>query len=305
MRFLRPKEGHNPVFTNLSILIRGLEDYFEENPNTNDERRLKLNEKILEKLDDALSGTASLSIIAEAVRQLFYFTPSERTDRERYTNIASRDNSFAGDTDDLVNILTNMRLKRNFSYENYRNLQVLSRKIRDDFYDSKLRDALREYVVSLDDLLEKTLLEANKRLNKERFEDILYPAYNKICDYKSSRSEPLLVLCDYYLLQETLRNIFYNLRYSFPEERRSDLPRDILSISLHETPFTVKPDNQRQDGIVFELFVRGNAPSVEDLLASEKTIADQLFKLQEFGAQWELLSRENFKRFCFETYFPI
>ncbi|NET37682.1 MAG: hypothetical protein F6K19_37635 [Cyanothece sp. SIO1E1] len=299
---LRPKEGHNPVFTNLAILLRELGDFF-EGCEDNGESRFQIGEKILTKLDDALNGTAQLSVITEAVRQLFYFTPSERTDRERYTSSASQNSSFARDVEDLVNLLTDMRLRRSFSYENYRSLQRLSRIIRDDFYDSKLRYGLQGYVISLDELLEKTLIEINERLNREGFQDVLQAEYERFRESRSNRRQPLLVLCDYYLLQETLRNIFYNLRYSFPGERRSSLSQEAVRISFSENRFTVKPDNQSQDGIVLELFVEGNPPSPEDLQSSEKTIADQLFKLQEFGAQWELIPNDSFDAYMLKLTF--
>ena len=77
---LRPKEGHNPVFTNIAILLRELEDFFEEHKEregqeVNSDVRFQISvvARFLTKLDDALSGTASLPIITETVRQLFYF----------------------------------------------------------------------------------------------------------------------------------------------------------------------------------------------------------------------------------------
>ncbi|MEL7006467.1 MAG: hypothetical protein AAFN93_27650, partial [Bacteroidota bacterium] len=296
---LRPKLGHNPIFTNIEILLRELEDFFEEYSQSkgheaNPDVRFQLDGKILTKLDDALSGTASLPIITETVRQLFYFTPSERADRERYTSTPNQDNGFAGDTEYLVTLLTDMRLRRSFSYENYKSLRRYSRKIREDFYDSKLRDALQAYVIPLDELLEKTLHEVDERLNRDGFQDILQGEYERICALRREKSSSMLVLCDYYLLQETLRNIFYNLRYSFRESRRSDLPEDAVRIFLNDSiRFIVQPDGQSQDGIMLELHVQGDAPKLEDLKSSEKTIADQLFKLQEFGAQWNLNTSTN------------
>lgn len=300
---LRPKEGHNPVFTNSSILLNELEDYFESYDSPNSERRFSADDKILSKIDDALNGTASLSIITEAVRQLFYFTPSERINRERYTSLASQDNSFAGDVEDVIELLTDMRSRRSFTYENHRNLKMLLRKIRDDFYDSKLREALQNYVVPLDELVEKTLLEVNERLNKEGFQNLLRIEYERLRGSMISQHESWRVLCDYYLLQETLRNLFYNIRYSFPPDLRSYLPDDAVRISFSETRFNIMPDNQNQDGILFELFVRGNPPSLEDLNLPEKTIANQLFKLQEFGVQWSLHQSNSFDAFTLKLIF--
>ncbi|MEL7004633.1 MAG: hypothetical protein AAFN93_18140, partial [Bacteroidota bacterium] len=297
---LRPKEGHNPIFTNISILLRELEDFFEqyqerEGQEVNSDVRFQIGSgKILTKLDDALSGTASLPIVTETVRQLFYFTPSERVDRERYTSMANQNNSFTRDVEYLVTLLTDMRLRRSFSYSNYKSLRRYSNVIRNDFYGSKLRDALQSYIISLDALLEKTLHEVDERLNKEGFQDLLQREYEQICELRHERYKPILVLCDYYLLQETLRNIFYNLRYSFPEVYRNNIPENAVKIFLRDdVRFIVQPDNQSQDGVVLGLHVQGDSPRLEDFRSSEKTIADQLFKLQEFGAQWNFNRTAN------------
>ena len=194
----------------------------------------------------------------------------------------------------LVTLLTDMRLRRTFSYNNYKSLRRYASTIRNDFYSSKLREALQSYVVSLDALLKKTLHEIDERLNKEGFQDLLQREYEQVCELSRERNKSILVLCDYYLLQETLRNIFYNLRYSFPENHRDDLPEDAVKIFLRDdVRFIVQPDNQSQDGIVLELHVQGESPRLEDFRSSEKTIADQLFKLQEFGAQWNLYRTAN------------
>lgn len=301
---LRPRERHNPIFTNLSKLLGALEEFFDNNfpedSTDNKYPRFSMPSTILDHLDDALTGTASLSIITESVRQLFYFTPSERDDRERYTNTASQEDSFAGDVDELVVSLNDMRLRKSFSHADYRKIQRLLGKIRDDFYDSKLHGVLREYVVPLDELLAKTLLETNSRLNKEGFQNVLLSEYERWQGVNLGR---FLVLCDYYLLQETLRNIFYNLRHSFPTEIRDSLPEDVINISLLETDFTIKPDNQRQRGIFFKLTVQGNAPTEQDLIEPEKTIADQLFKLQEFGTEWQLIPNDSLNSFQIQLTF--
>ena len=302
---LRPRETHNPIFTSLNSLKMELERFFLNNPISDRMRRFYDNDKILLKVDETLNSTASLPYIVEAAQQLFYFTPSVLSQRERYTNPPNQPNSFAGDVNQLINVLLNkIRETMCFSYGDYENLRIIDSKIRHDFYHSSLRQALELYIVPLDEIIERLLEDVNQRLNSEKgFNDLLVNVYQ---DWKESdlctlqNIDSYLVLCERYLLQETLRNIFFNLHYSFPSdnETRQSLPNDSVKISLERQTFEVMPDKQNQEGIIFTMIVKGGlSPKNEDLEKPENTIADQLYKLKEFGAQYDLQKQSGFYTF--------
>ena len=303
---LRPRETHNPIFTSLNSLKMELERFFlNNNPIIDRMRRYYDNDKILLKVDETLNGTGSLPNVVEATQQLFYFTPSILSQRERYTNPPNQQNSFAGDVNQLINVLLNkIRETKCFSHEDYENLRKIDAKIRHDFYHSSLRQALELYIVPLDKIIERLLEDANQRLNSEKeFNDLLVNVYQDwkerdLCTQQSIDS--YLILCEKYLLQETLRNLFFNLHYSFPgnNETRQSLPNDSVKISLEPATFEVMPDKQNQEGIIFTMIVKGGlSPKKEDLEKPENTIADQLYKLKEFGAQYDLQKQSGFYTF--------
>lgn len=307
---LRPRQRHNPIFTSLNTLKNELEEFFKDDRNRSDsvDRPFDISQSVvLDKVDEALNSSSSLYTIVEASQQLFYFTPSVGIDRTRYINSTNQNNSFARDCQQLINLLQdNIRDSKTVSYKNYVCLQEYYATISDDFYNSSLRETLISYIVSLNEIVEKCLSDANIRLNQEKgFENLLKNVY---LDWKNSQNHHLdsyWVLSEKYLLQETLRNIFFNLHYAFANSlNKKSLPPNSVAINLKLDSFQVKPDNQTQESIFFELIVRGgDPPNTDDLDNSKHTIADQLFKLGEFGAQYEIEKDKRLNSYIFRIKF--
>jgi predicted nucleotide-binding protein len=105
---LRPKEGHNPIFTTLSSLIAMMNERAEAG-DPSQEHDFEVEEsQFLMRVDEALSGTSSLHMIALEVRQLFFFTPTVQDQQERYTSPVGQP-GFANDIDELVRRLGEIR----------------------------------------------------------------------------------------------------------------------------------------------------------------------------------------------------
>lgn len=294
---LRPREGHNPIFTTMRELINSM-NAFLSSSFTNPPQRFEIDSSLLGKVDEALSGTSSLHMIAKTVRQLFFFTPTVQDQQARYTSVVGQQ-GFATDADELIRRLHEIRQRRAFSLEDRDKLDALDTKLRADFLDkdSHLRMTLRSYVVNLEEVVERALNDSNAQLNKERFQDILLSSYNSLRQEREAGRCRWPVLSDYHLIRETLRNVLSNLRHAFPDEVRSNLPAEVVSIKFTQDYHAPYPEERKKSSVALKMIVAGRAPNREDFIWSENTISDQLLRIQELGGDWDLIAGEGGRSF--------
>ena len=316
---LRPKDRHNPVFTNLSAFITASDSFLsrhklKEHPKS---FGFSMPNHLISKLDDALNGTATLPVIAAAARQLFFFTASVAEQQEkRYTSPKNFESSFAHDIDMMIRKMHDIRQRKLISTEDLEQIKKLSSMLMNDFYGSYLKEALQLYVVDLDTVVRKSLEEANKRLKRMGFRNVYKPEINRLTsdrkneylvvrefegDIRVPKSKAdLLVLCEYHLLHEFLRNLFSNLSHSFPrKKKRALIPQDAVKIHYELGDVMLRPDNRIVPAVKLVYSVSGgDPPKKEELSDPEQTIGDQLSKLHEFGGVWRL--RPEGKGFTFE-----
>lgn len=297
---LRPKEGHNPIFTTLRHLLQAMADVLSTQPATNDQTTFELDKELFTRLDEALSATSSLHMICQATRQLFYFTPTLPEHQERYTALVGQD-GFASDCDELIRALHDVRQRRRFSETDRERLQRIVTKLRSDFFDpsSHLRLTLQSYIMRLDEILEQALVHANEELNKEGFQNLFEPRLDELrLDSKTGKCD-WPVLCDRHLLRESLRNLMFNLRHSFPEHTRLGLGSDHVQIEVRKERFVPRPEMHEKTGLAFWLRAKGKPPDESSYLTAENTIADQLLRIQALGGDWEFLTEEDGSGFSF------
>jgi hypothetical protein len=257
-------------------------------------------ESLLTKVDEALSGTSSLHTIASNVRQLFFFTPTVQTQQERYTNSISQP-GFARDIDRIIRKLNDLRFRRTFSKTDLDKVKELDTKLRSDFFDqdSHLRVVLNSYIMNLEDLVKTVLLEMNPQLKIERFKDVLMPAYGEIEASSKPENSKWPVLGEHHLIRELLKNLFSNLRHSFPDTTRQMLPNDAVRLEFRATRFAPRPEKGEKSAVCLLYQVKGKPAKMEDYTDPEHTITDQLLRLQELGGEWEFVPDENGDSFVF------
>lgn len=290
---LRPKEGHNPIFTTLSSLISMMNERAEGRETSHD---FEVDEvQFLTRVDEALSGTSSLHMIALEVRQLFFFTPTVQDQQERYTSPVGQ-LGFSNDVDELVRRLGDIRQRRSsFSRADLDRVRELYTELRTDFFDpaSHLRKVLGNYVVCLDEVVENVLHEVNLQLNKEGFSDLLLPVYNNLRARRSAGRCVWPVLQVRQRLRETFRNLFTNLRHAFTQEERGSLPADAVELDFEQTRYTPYPERQEKSGVALKLHVKGRAAEREVYERLENTVGDQLLFIRELGGDWNLEAEDG------------
>lgn len=291
---LRPKEGHNPIFTTVSSLL-ALAIERAEAGDTGPLGDVAVDEAVLlARVDEALSGTSSLDMIAHLVRQLFFFTPTVQDQQERYTNQRGQP-GFSSDVDELVRKLSDIRQRRSILPGDLKRVKELYRALKTDFLDSgsHLREVLGKYIVCLDEVVETVLHEVNAQLNKEGFANLLLPAYNELRGRREAGECRWPVLAMRQRLRETFRNIFTNLRHSFTQEERARLPADVIQLEFEATRYVPHPERQAKSGVALKLRVKGSPPERRDFERLDNTVGDQLLFIKELGGDWDLVVEDQ------------
>ena len=296
---LRPKEGHNPIFTSMTELLTNLDILLKEQKPLLDHSRVLVTDRILGYLDDALNATAALPIVSQKTNQLFFFTPGF-AGQDRFTRAPSEP-GFAATAHRLVERLTDIRTRRTVSSRDRDRLREMDAEIRNDFLrsDSPLRMALSSSIVPFKQVLCRALVDAEQRLSTLGYTGALK---RQLGEVESWEPADLLVLTDRIQLQETLRNLFLNLRYSF-KAHRPVLPKNAVVFSYELDRYPIPPEGLGQDCMIFEMNVKGKPPLREDLERRENTIADQLAKLKDFGSFWEKTNWADDQGFTFRLGF--
>lgn len=281
---LRPKKGHNQVITGLTQLLQSVRFFLESKKAEVKTMSYLMEDDTMQKVDHALSACATLPMITRYARQLFYFTPGSHDDQVRYTNPVGRE-GFATDVEDLITRLTNIGQRRKISRLDLSKIEKLERHFREDLTTSFLCKVLSDYVVDLGEIVYRSIEDANYHLSKKGLKKLLNTHIAIIKKRREKGKWIWPILCSNYLLLETLRNIFYNLRYTYQKkiDQKSINARSI-EIDIYKNKIDIPPETAPLDVVVFKMIARGGiTPTENDYTNLSNTIGDQFSKLREFG----------------------
>jgi len=257
-------------------------------------------------LDEAIYTTGLLQDIAGSASELFFVTPTTRSQLARYT--ASLDEpGFAHDIVRLGDLLQQIRMDARVSELQLEEILNLRRKIFEDLWDefSLLRREIARYVVPLPAAIEEAAIWANKMLERIGFADVWTFESRRLDDSQtardaaSRRDEPTwYVLVDPQLLKQVLRNIFYNARHNFRGYKLlgGKSWADLASLRIKIEPRLAIPDTAGSpDYMVIRAKSVGVPPSSAALekAAEDSTFGQHRLQIKEFGGSLSLGPAEN------------
>ena len=281
---LKPAGRHSPIVTNMTRLLEKTERLLEEREPPHRTISVAADPELMSFIDSALSALAPLPSISSALRALFFFTPRSQQPFARYIS-PMQFPGLAADAQMLTLRLSAMRSSRGVSQEDHALIGELNGRIYDDLVDKELMDVLRSYIVDLRSMLNAAIPEARARLEKEGLRGLIDDLSGPVASGDEDGS--VLVLCDRLVLQETIRNLLFNLRYSFsdlPSEERSHVP---VKITLVPRDDTIDGETGVAKGHLLSMRVSAvNQQIRRNIERPSTTIAAQLARLREFGVRW-------------------
>lgn len=295
-RVLRPRKHHNHISNSLTDLLSALQDVVPDGVKATES--ILLDDYTQSLVDQALTGTKSLTFIAENARQLFMFTPTTGKTHSRYTALASQD-GFLSDIVSCIGLLKNINRTGTLTAEDRDSLRNYAEDIDSDFSDSELRRALQSYLVPLEDCLIWALRGADVRLRDSMANAQAHAASgpNGLEGMLVRKARALsslmrdiparLVLSDQQILKEFFRNFFHNLRYVDREVSYCDWPDDLFDLTIHSTYRSVRDEGEKPFAEI-RIRVDGTIATEDYLADPSRSIGYQYLRLQKFGAQCEI-----------------
>lgn len=255
-------------------------------------------------LDEAIYTTGLLQDIAASASELFFVTPTTRSELARYT-ASSAEPGFAHDVVQLGDSLQRIRVDARVSRLELQEIVELKRVIFEDLWGkfSRLRKEITRYVVPLPGAIEDAVRWANQMLKRIGFANVWtfeprnLNASKKARDIVASTDgRNWNVLVDPQLLKQVLRNIHYNARHNF---RGYTLPDgkswgDLVSLSIEAKRRLAVPHGSL-DYVVIRAESLGTPPSTDalDKAVENSTFAQHRLQIKEFGGSLSLNPGKN------------
>jgi len=264
----------------------------------------KKGQLLMELLDDAIDTTGLLQEVAASASELFFVTTTARSDLGRYT-ASFEEPGFAHDIIRMRDLLQRIRADAQVSQLELQEIVGLRRVILEDLWDkfSPLRKEIARYVVPLPVAIQNAVQWANEMLEKIGFSDVWKFNSGSLDDDRAegdgasaTDDRQWNVLVDPQLLQEVLRNIFYNAGYNFRAHR---LPAgsswgDLVTLRV-ETERRPVPNLGSLDYVVIRAKSLQDTPSTAALQKAieNSTFAQHRLQIEEFGGSLSLRPAEN------------
>lgn len=301
---LLQKPHHSPIISTLRALELALDGELKSNPHRDSAiGRAKIREPGTKRvLEEASSTIGLLEQIAQAAIDMFGFTPAERDQVSRFADAHDQD-SFLQDVQHLGRSIRAIRNENTISAAAFTAIGARIQRIDQDLFtvSSPLRQSLERYRVSLVDAVVEAMAYARnrfsstlrdkpegKRLSK-RYHQIFDSQFEKWKRLKeTTESEHPFVLVDPFLLRETLRNIFTNVRHTVGGLRlKPEEYPQLLKVTWE--PFERSIDNDPTEMIRVTVYCRGKKPRQQEQLGlGTGTLREQALTLQKYAASMQL-----------------